>query len=41
MVFLWRFFAGVPGKQYLQEMQTDGTYCDEITLRSISNHIQY
>ena len=31
------FFAGVPWKQYLQEMQLDGSYGNEITLRAISN----
>ena len=31
------FFTGVPWEQYLQEMQMDGTYGDEITLRTISN----
>ena len=31
------FFDGVPWEQYLQEMQMDGTYGDEITLRAISN----
>ena len=25
------FFAGVPSEQYLEEMQMDGTYGDEIT----------
>ena len=31
------FFAGVPWEQYLQEMQMNGTYGDETTLRVISN----
>ena len=31
------FFAGVPWEQYLQEMQMDGIYGDEITLRAIPN----
>ena len=31
------FFTGIPWEQYLQEMQKDGTYDDEITLRAISN----
>ena len=31
------FFARVPREQYLQEMQINGTYGDEITLRAISN----
>ena len=32
------FFAGVPwGKQYLQEMQMDGTYGDKISFTAISN----
>ena len=39
MVFLWRFFAGVLWKQYLQEIQIDGTCGDEITLRAIFNKV--
>ena len=31
------FSAGVPWEKCLQEMQMDGTYGDEITLRAISN----
>ena len=39
MVFLWRFFAGVLWKQYLQEIQIDGTCGDEFTLRAIFNKV--
>ena len=35
------FFAGVPWEQYLLEMQMDGTYGDEITLRAISNILKH
>ena len=30
-------FAGIPWSQYLNEMGTDQTYGDEITLRAIAN----
>ena len=30
-------FAGIPWEKYIRQMETDGTYGDEITLRAISN----